>query len=51
MPFSQCQRLSVLNSVQQSKQQEVFDIDINDFAGIVKTNMALEMLMMVFKEP
>lgn len=32
------------------KQQGVFDIDINDFTEIVKTNMVLEMLMVKFKE-
>ena len=39
----------MLNSVQQAEQQGVFDIDINDFTGIVKTNTVLEMLMVPFK--
>lgn len=50
VPFGQCRSgLSALNSVQQSKQQGVFDININDFTGIVKTNTVLEMLMVPFK--
>lgn len=50
MPFSQCQSLlSVVNSVKQSKQQGVFDIDINDFTRTVKTNMVVEMLIVHFK--
>lgn len=47
MALSQCQSgLSVVNSMLQG----AFDIDINGFAGIVKTNMVLEMLMALFKE-
>lgn len=42
--------LSEFNSVQQSKQRGVCDIDINDFTGILKTNMVLEMLMVEFKD-
>lgn len=35
--------------VQQLVHQGVFDIDINDFTRIVKTNMVVEMLMVTIK--
>lgn len=50
-PLAWCQSgLSEFNSVQQSKQRGVCDIDINGFTGILKTNMVSEMLMVEFKD-
>lgn len=36
--------------VQETKQQDTFDTDVNDLTWVGKTNTALEMLMVEFKE-